>query len=196
MTKKRRRLPRELLTDEESDCLLEQCDGSPMGMRNRALLLLLEGTGCRISEVLALDPRDIDHDEELANVRCGKGGKQRVVAVAPETLVAVRALLEARAEIGIAADAPIICDRRGRRVRSEYTRALIPRLAKQAGIRKRVHAHGFRHRFTVRLVRHGVPLPSVSHALGHGNIATTNTYCQRIGASHAIDDVLQALDSE
>ena len=51
-----RTLPREILTDAESDALLGQCDGSRVGMRNRAMLLLLEGTGCRIAEALALEP--------------------------------------------------------------------------------------------------------------------------------------------
>jgi len=115
--------------------------------------------------------------------------------VSPEALVATRAWLEARDALGVAQDAPIVCNEKGCALKPEYIRSLLPRLAKQASIAKRVHAHGFRHRFTVRLVRHGVPLPSVSHVLGHKNLATTHTYCQRIGASHAIKDVGAALDS-
>lgn len=186
---KKRTLPREILTDAESDALLEQCDASLEGMRDRVLLLLLEGTGCRISEVLALEPRDIDWTEELANVRHGKGDKQRVVAVAPETLVAIRAWLDVRHKRNIPKNAPIVG------MQPDQARKRVRELAKRAGVRKRVHPHGFRHRFTVRLVRHGVPITSVSVALGHSNIATTHTYCQRIGASSAIDDVLAALDA-
>jgi integrase/recombinase XerD len=194
--RQKRTLPREILTDAESDALMAQCDATPIGMRNRAMLLLLEGTGCRISEVMAFAPRDFDFAEELANVRCGKGNKQRVVAVSPEALVAVRAWLDERTKLGIATDAPVCCDMRGKALKPGMARALLPTLAARAGIRKRVHPHGFRHRFTVRLVRHGVTLPSVSWVLGHSNIKITDTYCRRIGASHAIDDVRKALDTE
>lgn len=191
-----RTLPREILTDAESDALLEQCDGSRVGLRNRAMLLLLEGTGCRISEALALEPRDFDWDEEVVNVREGKGGKQRLVPVAPEALVATRTWLDARRRYGIGGRAPVCCNARGTALARSYVRRLIPTLARQAGIRKRVHAHGFRHRFTVRLVRHGVVITSVCYVLGHESVATTHDYCTRIGASHAIDDVRAVLDED
>jgi integrase/recombinase XerD len=174
--------------------LLEQCDATPEGMRNRCLLLLMEGTGCRVSEVVALAPRDIDHEQEQANVRHGKGSKQRVVAVAPETLVAIQAWLDARAELGIGQWAPICCDLDGTALKPDKVRKLLHALAAAAGIRKRVHPHGFRHRFTARLVRHGVPITSVSTQLGHSSIATTHTYCQRLGVGQAIEDVQRALD--
>lgn len=192
----RKTLPREILTDAESDHLVEQCGPDPEGMRNRCLILLLEGTACRVSEVVALEPRDIDWTEEQANVRHGKGDEQGIVQVAPEALVATRAWLDARADLGIASDAPICCELGGTPLKPDKVRKTLHKLARQAGIRKRVHPHGFRHRLSVRLVRAKVPLPSVSTQLRHRNIATTHTYLQRIGASQAIDDVLAVLDEE
>jgi site-specific recombinase XerD len=194
MTK--RTLPREILTDAESDALIEQCDGSRVGLRNRAMLLLLEGTGCRIGETLALEPRDFDWDEEIVNVREGKDGKQRIIPVSPEALVATRTWLDARRRFGIGARAPICCNAKGTSLAKPYVRRMIPTLARKVGILKRVHAHGFRHRFTVRLVRHGVVITSVSYVLGHESVATTHDYCVSIGASHAIDDVRAVLDAE
>jgi integrase len=193
---RKRTLPREILTDDESDRLVEQCGPDPEGMRNRALILLFEGTACRVSEVVALEPRDIDWTEEQANVRHGKGDEQGIVQVAPEALVATRAWLDARVELGIPADVPVCCELDGSPLKPDKVRKTLHKLAKQAGIRKRVHPHGFRHRLSVRLVRAKVPLPSVSAQLRHRNIATTHTYLQRIGASQAIDDVLAALDEE
>lgn len=192
----RRTLPREILTDAESDRLVEQCGPDSEGMRNRALILLMEGTACRVSEVVALEPKDIDWDEEQANVRHGKGDEQGIVQVAPEALVATRAWLDARAGLGIASDAPICCELDGTPLKPDKVRKTLHKLARQAGIRKRVHPHGFRHRLSVRLVRAKVPLTSVSIQLRHKSIATTHTYLQRIGASQAIDDVLAALDGD
>lgn len=189
----KRSLPRELLTDEESDRLLEQCDGSLVGLRNRALLLLLEGTGCRISEVLALEPRDLDWETRRANVRHGKGDRQRVVPVARRALGAVRTWLVERQAAGIAPEAHVCCNLSGGRLSSSYARKLMPKLADLAQIKKRVHPHGFRHRFTVRMIRAGVPLTSVSQVLGHSSLVTTHRYCARLGAGPAIEDVRRAL---
>jgi len=196
MTRPKRTLPREILTDDESDRLVAQCGPDHEGMRNRCLILLLEGTACRVSEVVALEPKDIDWAEEQANVRRGKGDEQGIVQVAPEALVATRAWLDARGELGIPADAPICCGMDGAPLHPDKVRKTLHKLARQAWIRKRVHPHGFRHRLSVRLVRAKVPLTSVSIQLRHKNIATTHTYLQRIGASQAIDDVLAALDGE
>jgi site-specific recombinase XerD len=189
----KRSLPRELLTDEESDRLLEQCDSSPTGLRNRTLLLLLEGTGCRIAEVLALEPRDLDWDTRRANVRHGKGNKQRVVPVATKALRMTKRWLRARQKAGIRTDAPVCCNRAGGHLSTSYVRKLLPKLAQRAGITKHVHPHCFRHRYTVRLMRAGVALPSISQALGHSSLATTHRYFARLGAGPAIKNVRAAL---
>lgn len=188
-----RSLPRELLTDEESDRLLAQCGETPTGLRNRALILLLEGTGARIAEVLALEPRDVDWEARRANVRHGKGNRQRVVPVAARALQAVRVWLVARLGAGIPAGAPVCCNLRGGRLSTSYARKLLPKLAKAAGIAKRVHPHAFRHRFTVSLIQAGVPFVSVSQALGHRNLQTTHRYCARLGTGPAIREVRAAL---
>lgn len=193
MGRSTRTLPRELLTDEESDRLLEQCGTSLAGLRNRALLLLLEGTGLRIAEALALEPRDLDWDSRRANVRHGKGNRQRLVPVAAKAIRAVDRWLKVRAQNGIKGDAPVCCNLQGGRLSTSYARKLLPRLAEAAGITKRVHPHAFRHRFTVRLIRSGVPLTSVSKALGHSSLATTHRYCARLGAGPAVEDVRAAL---
>ena len=57
-----------------------------------------------------------------------------------------------------------------------YVRHLLPRLARKAGIERRVHAHGLRHAFAVDLVRAGAPLYVVRDALGHSSVATTQVY--------------------
>lgn len=192
----KRSLPRELLTDEESDRLLEQCDGSLVGLRNRALLLLLEGTGCRISEVLALEPRDLDWEAGTVHVREGHGGHERVVSASPEALVATRTWLEERRVRGVPEGSPLCCGVRGGPLTASYARRLLSQLGRDAGLRKRVHAHGLRHRFTARLVRHGVIITSVSYALGHQSVASTYEYLRQLGLDHALDDVQRALDTQ
>jgi site-specific recombinase XerD len=192
----RRSLPRELLTDEESDALLAQCDSSPKGLRDRALILLLEGTGARVSEVLALEPRDVDWEARTVFIRAGHGGHERFVPAAPEALVAVRKWLSARAELGIDNDAPVCGSLRGSPLRAPSARRLLANLGRQAGIRKRVHSMGLRYRFVTRLVRHGAVITSVAHVLGHQSVATTYETLRELGLNHALDDVQHALDTQ
>lgn len=189
----RRTLPREILTDAEVEALLAECGETIAGIRNRALIRLIDGTGLRISEALDLEPRDIDWDSRLVNVRHGKGDRQRVVPIGRKTLEAVEDWMRARSYVGIAPEAPVLCNLRGRRLSTSYVRKKLPDLADEAGIAKRTHAHGFRHRFTTRLIRRKVVITSVSQILGHTNLATTHRYCTRLGSGPAIDDVRGAL---
>ncbi len=68
-----------------------------------------------------------------------------------------------------------------------YVRHLLPRLARKAGVERRVHAHGLRHAFAVDLVRSGAPLYVVRDALGHASVATTQVYLSRVGAHEAVE---------
>lgn len=70
---------------------------------------------------------------------------------------------------------------------TSYIRHLLPRLAKRAGIGKRVHAHGLRHRFAIDLIKEGADLLTVRDLLGHASAATTQTYLSRLGASGAVE---------
>jgi site-specific recombinase XerD len=46
------------------------------------IVLCLLDTGCRASEFVALDIGDVDLDTGCVMVRCGKGGKDRVMEIA------------------------------------------------------------------------------------------------------------------
>jgi site-specific recombinase XerD len=84
-------------------------------------------------------------------------------------------------------DCPIFCTLRGNELNQSYVRHLLPRLARRAGIEKRVHAHALRHSFAVELEREGAPLSTIRDLLGHSSAAVTDRYLRRVGASHAID---------
>ncbi len=57
---------------------------------------------------------------------------------------------------------------------------MVKRLARRAGIRRRVHLHGFRHTHAVELVREGAPLPEVQAQLGHSSLAVTSRYLAHV----------------
>ena len=116
----------------------------------------------------------------------GKLGKRRVVGVDAGTAALVTRWLELRRRRGITART-LFCSLRGRPMDQSYVRHLLPRLARKAGVERRVHAHGLRHAFAVDMVRSGAPLYVVRDALGHSSVATTQVYLTRVGAHEAVD---------
>jgi site-specific recombinase XerD len=182
------KLDADLLTAAEIEFLMRQCSRrAPTGIRNRALIALLWRCGLRIGEALALAPKDFDPDSGTLVVQRGKGGKRRVVGVDAGTVALVGRWFEARRKRGILNSSPLFCSLAGRPMDQSYVRHLLPRLARKAGIERRVHAHGLRHAFAVDLVRSGAPLYVVRDPLGHSSVATTQVYLSRVGAHEAVD---------
>jgi integrase len=72
-------------------------------------------------------------------------------------------------------------------IKTSYVRALFPRLARKAGIEKRVHAHGLRHSFAAELAKENVPINLIQRQLGHASVATTDRYLNSIAPQQVID---------
>jgi integrase/recombinase XerD len=182
------KLDADLLTGQEIELLMKQCSRrAPTGIRNRALIAVCWRCGLRIGEALALAPKDFDPDSGTLVVQRGKGGKRRVVGVDAGTVALVGRWLEARRRLPASHGGPLFCTLAGRPMGQSYIRHLLPRLARKAGIERRVHAHGLRHAFAVDLVRSGAPLYVVRDALGHASVATTQVYLSRVGAHEAVE---------
>src|SRR5438552_920655 len=181
------KLDADLLTTDEIELLIKQCSRrAPTGVRNRALIAVCWRCGLRIGEALALAPKDFDADSGTLVVQRGKGGKRRVVGVDAGTVALLSRWLEVRQKRRIPRG-PLFCTLAGRPLDQSYIRHLLRRLARKAGIERRVHAHGLRHAFAVGLVRAGEPLYVVRDALGHASVATTDVYLSRVGAHEAVD---------
>lgn len=179
-------LDADLLAGAEIERLMRCCSRrAPTGVRNRALIAVLWRCGLRIGEALALRPKDVDLDAGTLVVQRGKGGKRRVVGVDAGTAALVGRWLEVRRRRGLAG--PLFCTLAGRSMDQSYVRHLLPRLARRAGVERRVHAHGLRHAFAVELSRSGAPLFVVRDALGHASVATTQIYLTRVGAHEAVE---------
>ncbi len=72
-------------------------------------------------------------------------------------------------------------------MKDAYFRALFPRLAKKAGIEKRVHAHGLRHTHAFELACEGHPLHLIQAQLGHSSLATTDRYLRHLAPRQVIE---------
>lgn len=178
----RRRYPPEPLSRPEIESILTACGESPTGLRNRCLLTLLWRCGLRCREALRLEVRDVAGG--LVRVRFPKGvgrGKQpRVLGLDAIAAIGVERWLERRSGLAVPPDAPLLCTLRGRPLQTAYVRELLPRLARRAGIARRVHAHGLRHTFAFECALEGRPMPWIARALGHSSTRVTARYLDHL----------------
>ena len=185
---KGKRYPAEPLTEKEVRSLLAKCSGrAPTGIRNRALITVLYRGGLRISEALALEPKDLDSKEGTVRVLHGKGDRSRTIGLDPSAVALVELWLNRRRDLGINGHKRVFCTLAGAPISTAYVRALLPRLAHKAGIAKRVHAHGFRHTHAAELAREGVPMNQIQAQLGHSSLATTDRYVRHIEPQEVIE---------
>ena len=185
-----RRLPPEVLTESEVRALLAACgEISPVALRNRAMIAILYRSGLRISEALALEPKDIDLEAGQLRVMHGKGDRHRVVGIDPGAGAMVAAWVAERGRIGLPVTTPLLSTMRGTRVTTAYVRRWMKQLAAKAGIAKRVHAHGLRHTHAAQLREEGFDIGIISKQLGHRSILTTIRYLDHVQPTAVIEAV-------
>lgn len=178
---KGRKLPPEPLAEREVESLLATCSArAATGIRNRALIAILWRAGLRISEALNLYPKDLDPDHGAVRVMRGKGGKYRIVGLDAGAWALLEKWIDRRRALDLGGKCPVFCTLAGKPVQASYIRNLLPRLARKAGIEKRVHPHGLRHTHASELRQEGVDVGIISKQLGHTSIATTARYLDHV----------------
>jgi integrase/recombinase XerD len=173
------RLPK-AISVSEVEAILEAAniDDGPRGLRDRALLELLYGTGARISEVISLAVDDVD--PESASVRLlGKGGKQRVVPVGRMALAALDAYL-VRGRPALAAKGKsggaLFLNARGGPLTRQSAWVLLSSAVERTGLGIDVSPHTMRHSFATHLLDGGADVRVVQELLGHASVTTTQIY--------------------
>ncbi len=91
--------------------------------------------------------------------------------------------------LGINRHRPVFCTLDGGQADQAWVRGLLRRLAKKAGIERRVHAHGLRHTHATELVREGQPLAVIQAQLGHKSPVTTSRYLHRLAPEAMIEAI-------
>ena len=172
----------EYLEADELRALLGAPDRTtPAGRRDHALLLALFNTGARVQEILDSVPAISNSFAPLQVRLRGKGRKERLCPLWPQTAETLRALL---AERGIDPATPAAVPQPPRRTPHALRHALSAAQVRPARARsaattltaKRVHPHVMRHTTAVHLLQAGVDLVTISHWLGHASVETTNRY--------------------
>lgn len=173
----KRRLP-DILTIEEVDKLMEQPRVTlPLGLRDRAMLELMYGTGVRVSELLSLQIEDVNTTAGF--MRCfGKGRKERIIPVNQTSIDWIQRYLARARNLLVKnyLERTLFVNANGRSMSRQGFYKILGAYAKKAELGKEVTPHTLRHSFATHLLENGADLRAVQEMLGHADISTTQIY--------------------
>ena len=153
----------------------------PIGIRNKAILELLYGTGIRVAELSNLDIDDINWDDDSIKI-LGKGSKERILPLSRPVRNALKNYVEARKLIPRKKYSKTISEKAvfvncfGDRLSVRSIRTIINDSMRLACLNKKISPHVFRHTFATHLLNGGANLRSVQELLGHESLSTTQIY--------------------
>ena len=192
MPKSPQRLP-DVLSIGQINALLGQAFPlTSAGLRDKAILEVLYGSGLRVSECCGLNRDDCLLDEGYLRIR-GKGGKERIAPIAGTALGALSDYLdEGRRELANPKrpNAAVFLNARGGRLTRQSVHAIVTRAGLAIGI-KDLHPHTLRHSFATHLLEGGADLRAIQEMLGHSDTATTQIYTH-VDRSHIREEYLHA----
>ena len=167
-----------VLTLEEIDRIEDSIDLSKAeGARNRAIIEVLFSCGLRVSELVNMKLSDLYLEDRVLLVR-GKGNKERLVPVSNKAIADLKRWFFDRnlMKIKPGEDDYVFLNRRGAHLTRTMILIMVKRKAEEAGIKKTISPHTFRHSFATALLQGGADLRSIQAMLGHEKIDTTLVY--------------------
>jgi len=166
--------------------LIEAPDrGTPLGVRDAAILEFLYATGSRVTEAATVGLTDLDLDSATV-ILTGKGSKQRLVPLGSYARIAIREYLPIRLDL-LSEDERsdvLFVNARGRGLTRQGMWEIVKRNGRLAGIEpSSLSPHVLRHSAATHMVEGGADLRTVQEMLGHASISTTQVYT-RVSPDH------------
>jgi site-specific recombinase XerD len=165
--KKAKTLPKVLTRDE-----IKLLFSGAKKRRNKLMLQFMYGSGCRVSEVVALKINDINFKEKTAVIRGGKGNKDRFIILSKIWLQKLKKYLEikkVKTEL-------VFTKKNGKSLTTNAIERIVKKCAKNAGITKDVTPHSLRHSYATHLLEAGTNIRYIQSLLGHASLNTTQIY--------------------
>lgn len=176
-----RYLPKALSPHQVDELLeLPLREPTPERLRDKAMLELLYATGMRVSELVALNLRDLNMEADC--VRCvGKGGRERILPISGSALTGLEEYLDiARPQLARGNAQKIdalFLNHRGKRLTRQGFWLILKGYAEELGLDD-LTPHTLRHSFAAHMINSGADIRSVQALLGHASISTTQIYTQ------------------
>lgn len=168
----------EVLSVEEIDMIESAIDLSKWeGHRNKAIIEVLFSCGLRVSELTNLKLSNLYLQEEYVRVE-GKGRKERLVPISQKAIKELGFWFDDRRMMTIkkGEEDYVFLNRRGAHLTRTMILIMVKKYAEEAGIRKTISPHTFRHSFATALLEGGADLRVIQAMLGHESIGTTEIY--------------------
>ena len=183
--KRPKTLPRPASPDDALALAEEAGEGSDgwIGARDLAILLLLYGSGLRVSEALGVRASALPLGQALRVT--GKRNKTRVVPLLPAVREAVSAYV-AQCPYPLKGDAPLFVGARGGPLSADLVRRAVRGARQRLGLPDSLTPHALRHSFATHLLGRGVDLRSLQELLGHASLSSTQIYTD-VDAARLLD---------
>jgi integrase/recombinase XerC len=178
--KVRRPLPTFLGVDAAKEVVESPAGDTVLGIRDRAILEVLYGSGLRVSELWGLDLGDVDLAVGEARV-LGKGRKERLVPLGGKSIDALRAWLLVRSEVvhpkrRTQDPRALFLSPRGARLGIRAVQKLVRTYGVLGAGRADLHPHALRHTCATHMLGGGADLRAIQEMLGHASLSTTQRY--------------------
>jgi integrase/recombinase XerC/integrase/recombinase XerD len=165
--------PLEPIPMEDVRALIGTCQrGTFTGERDRAIFLFLLDTGARAQELCNITLEDTDLDAGSVMIRCGKGGKTRMVFLGRKTRRALRTYLRHRDDQAHA----LFLSARGDHLTYDGLRQVLDRRANLAKLSTKPTLHDFRRAFALTMLRNGVDVFALQRLMGHADLQVMRRY--------------------
>lgn len=161
----------------EFEEMVNSCDETDLGVRNRAILEILLSTGARVGEIINVKLSDIDFSNQEIRV-LGKGNKERICYFNEHAEEALKKYINnSRLNLlGNKKSDYLFINHIGGHLTDRGIRLIIDNIIRVSSINTKVTPHTFRHTFATMLLNEGCDLKSVQELLGHVNLSTTSIY--------------------
>ena len=185
-----KKLPHFLTVADIHKLLAAPPDTDWVGRRDRAILETLYSAGIRVSELVGLDVLDVEMNDGVITVR-GKGKKERLALLGPETVKCVSRWLDDRKDLlerTHKETTAVFLNNHGGRLTTRSVGRMLAKHLRNAGLDARTSPHTLRHSFATHMLDAGADIRGVQELLGHKSLSTTQVYThvttQRLQASY------------
>ncbi len=173
-----KRLPKYLEQQEIEKVIEHPLPNSLSGIRDKAILEVLYGTGIRVSELVSLNMANIDFSYGYIRV-LGKGSKERIVPIGSKAVKALEEYFSGARTLWAKEDEPssaVFLNKWGNRLSDRSIRTIVKKHCVGAEVKEILSPHGIRHSFASHLLDNGADIRVVQELLGHKKLSTTQIY--------------------
>ena len=164
-----------VLDVDQINQLLNISQADPISLRDKAIMELLYSSGLRLSELVSLNPIDLNIQDMSLTV-IGKGNKKRMLPIGSKAIQAIQEWIKVRSQLAAPEEEALFVGNRGNRLSRRSVQSRINHWAKKNGLQQTVYPHLLRHSFATHLLEASGDLRAVQELLGHKDISTTQVY--------------------